>query len=70
MRILKNTSKKSNKIFYLKKKKYYNLVSFVTRSRENILIELLKCLDNSNFIIKVRYMYIKNKHSVLIKRIL
>ena len=70
MRILKNTSKKSNEIFHLKKKKYYNLVSFVTRSRENILIKLLKCLDNLNFTAKVRYIYIKNKHSVLIKRIL
>ena len=70
MRILKNTSKKSNKIFYLKKKKYYNLVSFVTRSRKNILTRLLKYLDNSNFTTKVRYIYIKNKHNVLIKRIL
>ena len=70
MRILKNTPKKSNEIFYLKKKKYYNLVSFVTRSRENILIKLLKYLDNSNFTAKVRYIYIKNKYNVLIKRIL
>ena len=70
MRILINTLKKSNEIFHLKKKKYYNLISFITRSRKNILTKLLKYLNNSNFTIKVRYIYIKNKYSVLIKRIL
>lgn len=70
MRILKNTFKKSDKIFHLKKKKYYNLISIITRSRKNILTSLLKCLDNSNFTVKVRYMYIKNKNDILIKRVL
>ena len=70
MRILENTPKKSNEIFHLKKKKYYNLVSSVTRSRENILTKLLEYLDNLKFTTKVRYIYIKNKYNVLIKRIL
>ena len=70
MRILENTPKKSNKIFYLKKKKYYNLILFTTRSHENILTGLLKYLNNLNFIIKVRYIYIKNKNNILIKRVL
>ena len=30
MYILKNTFKKLNKIFYFKKKKYYNLILFTT----------------------------------------
>ena len=70
MRILKNTFKKPNETFHLKKKKYYNLMLFITRSRENIFINLLKCLNDSNFIIKVRYMYIKNEHNVFIKKVL
>ena len=70
MRILENTPKKSDKIFHLKKKKYYNLIPFTTRSRENILTNLLKYLDDSNFTVKVRYIYIKNKNDVLIKRVL
>ena len=70
MRILENTPKESDEVFHLKKKKYYNLVPSITRSREDILTGLLECLDDSNFIVKVRYMYIKNEHGVPIKRIL
>ena len=70
MRILENTPKKLNEIFHLKKKKYYNLVPSITRSRDKILTGLLECLDDPNFIVKVRYMYVKNKLGILIKRIL
>ena len=69
MRILKNTFKESNETFHLKKKKYYNLISFITRSREDIFTDLLKCLNDLNFIIKVYYMYVKNEHDVLIKKV-
>ena len=70
MRILKNTPKELNETFHLKKKKYYNLMSFIIRSRENILINLLKYLNNSNFTIKVYYIYVKNEHNVFIKKML
>lgn len=70
MRILKNTSKKLDEIFHIKKKKYYNLVFFTTRSRDKILTKLLEYLDNSNFTFKLRYIYVKNKHKTSIKRVL
>ena len=69
MRILKNTLKKLDEIIHLKKKKYYNLISFIIRSRENILIDLFKCLNDSNFTFKVRYIYIKNEHNIFIKKV-
>ena len=54
----------------MNKKKYYNLISFIIRNKENVLIGLLIALNNSNFIIKVRYLYVKNMHEIIIKRIL
>ena len=70
MRILENTSKKLDEIFYIKKKKYYNLIPSTTRSRDKILTRLLKCLDNLNFAVKVRYIYVKNNARISIKRVL
>ena len=69
MRILKNTFKKSNDTFHLKKKKYYNLMLFITRSRENIFINLLNGLNDLNFTIKIRLIYIKNEHNVFIQKV-
>ena len=70
MRILENTFKKPDKIFHIKRKKYYNLVPSTTRSRDKILTGLLACLDSPNFIFKVRYIYITNKLNILVKRVL
>lgn len=70
IRILKNTPKKPDEVFHLKKKKQYNLVPFITRSRDKILTRLLEYLDDPNFIAKVRYIYVKNKLEIFIKRVL
>ena len=70
MRILENTPKKLDEVFHIKKKKYYNLVPFITRSRDKILTGLLECLDSLNFIAKVRYIYVKNEARIPIKRVL
>ena len=70
MRILENTPKELDEVFYLKKKKYYNLVPSTTRSRDEVLTKLLECLDNPNFIAKVRYMYVKNELEIPIRRVL
>ena len=70
MRILKNTPKESDEIFHIKKKKYYNLVPSTIRSRDKILTKLLEYLNAPNFIVKVRYIYIKNELRYPIKRVL
>ena len=70
MRILENTSKESDEVFHIKRKKYYNLVPSTTRSRDEILTRLLECLDDPNFTSKVRYMYVKNDAGIPIKRVL
>lgn len=41
-----------------------------THSREDILTGIMEYLDDPNFTFKVRYMYVKNKHDVPIKRVL
>ena len=69
MRIPENTPKEPDELFHLKQKKYYNLVPSTTRSREDILTGLLGCLDDPEFTAKVRYMYVKNEHSVPITRV-
>ena len=69
MRILKNTFDKSNEILYLKKNKYHNLMLFMIYFCESIFINLLKCLNDSNFIIKVYYIYVINEHSIFIKKV-
>ena len=44
------------------------MISFIIRSRENIFIDFLILLNNPNFTIKVRYLYVKNIHKVIIKK--
>ena len=70
MRILENTPKEPDEIFHIKRRKYYNLVPFIIRFRDKILTRLLKYLDDLNFIVKVRYIYVKNKFKISIKRVL
>ena len=70
MRILENTPKEPDEVFHLKRRKYYNLVHFTTRSRDKILTGLLECLDDPKFTAKVRYMYVKNDVGIPIKRVL
>ena len=41
-----------------------------TRSRDKIFTRLLEYLDNSNFTVKVHYIYVKNELRIPIKRVL
>ena len=67
--ILNNMVKEWNNEYHLNKKKYYNLISFIIRNKENILIDFFIALNNPNFIVKVRYLYVKDMYKRIIKRI-
>ncbi len=59
-RVLENILKDYDQKFHLFKKQYYNLISSITRFKEEIITELLQCLDNSMFIVRIRYFYTLN----------
>lgn len=69
-RVLNNTFKKNDEIFYIKQKKYYKLIFFIIRSRSDIINDLLKCLNSSDFTIKIKYFYIFNDVDVSVKKML
>ncbi len=66
--MLENTFKNYDQEFHLFKKQYYNLISSITRFKEKIITELLQCLDNSMFIVRIRYFYTLNDADVSIQK--
>ncbi len=67
-RVLENTLKDYDQEFHLFKKQYYNLISSITRFKEEIITELLQCLDNSMFIVQIRYFYTLNDADASIQK--
>ncbi len=66
--MLENILKNNDQKFHLFKKKYYNLISFITWFKEKIITKLLQCFDNSMFIIQIWYFYSLNDADVSIQK--
>lgn len=67
-RLLDNTPKDDDVLLHIDRRKYYNLIPSVTRSREDIIVGLLAALDNDNFICRCRYSYVRDVNHVVVKR--
>ncbi len=67
-RVLENIFKDYDQEFHLSKKQYYNLIPSITRFKQKIITGLLQCLDNSMFIVRIRYSYTLNDADASIQK--
>ena len=70
-RVLINIERNFDEMLHIDRKKYYNLIFFVTRNQREIILKLLVVFEEfENTITRTRYEYERNVNDVSIKRIL
>ena len=71
VRTKKNTRINFNNLLHITRKKYYNLISFITRNDDDILLKFFQTLKkfDEKFISKIKYKYVLNDNETFLKKI-
>ena len=70
-RVLINIERNYDEMLHIDRKKYYNLISFVIRNQDDIILKFFAILKKFNdIIIRIRYEYERNVNEIFIKQIL